>query len=484
MGPSLSDLFYKCRRQFSVKTVLMLADQLISRLQFVHESGIVHRDVKPGNFVMGTGEQAARVFIIDFGLSNMWKDPQSSMHIKYNQESAFRGTHRYASINSHFKSEQSRRDDLEALGYVLIYFASGGLPWQNVKVARHKRRKSIGKYKQSVPIEDLTRGLPAEFAKYMTYVRSLQFEERPNYDYLKNLFSSCFQRLGFANDRIFDWMQPQPVAPSVGPIVIDPPSAKRLAASRGQVDVIEISSDKDDVQATQIMKAPASPVAYLNTPSYRNRTNLSTSMAVPSTPASGSDLTSSALFSPSMIFGRTSSSPYVTPMARSPVPPMVAEDDVMLQLSSGSDGLRPGNMPPAQVESPLGLSTTSIVSSNIFNNGGALPQSMSPVHQSSHSPVSPPLPTDTIMPQDEIDIDVQEEENAPAPHDDAVQVIDDDDDEDDLVPLRNRKRKRDSVPPQANSDAKVDDEDLSAPKRRSVRLANKQRSNPQIVEAN
>lgn len=413
---------------------------------------------------MGTGDQAGRVYIIDFGLSNMWRDSAGS-HIKYNTDSAFRGTHRYASINSHFKSEQSRRDDLEALGYVLIYFASGGLPWQNVKVARHKRRKSIGKCKQSVPIEELTRNLPVEFAKYMTYVRSLQFEEKPNYDALRNLFSGCFRRLQLVNDRVFDWMH-TPVSPT-GAIVIDPPSEIALYA---RPDVIEISSDKDDAPATQIMKAPVSPVAYLNTPSYRNRANMSSSMAVPSTPGSGSDLTASALFSPTMasIFGRPASSQYIMPLAASRSNALADED--AMQLSTGSDGIMNRHL-PTQVESPLGLSTTSIASNNLFGIQ-TIPTSMSPNHQSSHSPVSPPLPED-IMLQDEIE--VQDEDIVETPP-----VEEDDSD----APARSRKRKRDS----SNSVAlqkPADDEDLSAPKRRSLRLQQKQRNNsPLPVEAN
>jgi serine/threonine protein kinase len=203
MGESLSDLFYRCGRRFSLKTVLMLAQQLISRLESVHEAGIVHRDVKPGNFVMGRGEEAGKVYVIDFGLSNSWLI--GGKHIGFNMESPFRGTHRYASVNSHMKFEQSRRDDLEAVAYVLIYFLNGGLPWQSLKVSRSKRRKAIGKYKASISPESLCAGLPLQFTQFLTYVKMLGFDSTPDYQYCRNLFRSAFDEHGFEDDGVWDW---------------------------------------------------------------------------------------------------------------------------------------------------------------------------------------------------------------------------------------------------------------------------------------
>jgi len=203
MGESLSDLFYRCGRRFSLKTVLMLAQQLVSRLESVHEAGIVHRDVKPGNFVMGRGDEANTVFVIDFGLSNLWLT--SGKHIPFNTESPFRGTHRYASVNSHMKFEQSRRDDLEAVAYVLIYFLKGGLPWQSLKVSRSKRRKAIGKYKASVSPETLCANLPLQFTQFLIYVKTLAFDAEPDYQYCRDLFRSAFEEGGFEDDGVWDW---------------------------------------------------------------------------------------------------------------------------------------------------------------------------------------------------------------------------------------------------------------------------------------
>jgi len=223
MGPSLSDLFYSVGKQFSLKTTLMLAEQMINRLEFVHKKRIVHRDVKPGNFVMGLGRNEGKVFIIDFGLSNYYQD-HSGKHIGYNEDASFHGTHRYASVNSHFKVEQSRRDDLESLGYVLVYFLRGGLPWQNVKAKKKKRRVVIGEMKRELSIEQLTAGLPSEFATYMHYARGLNFLDVPDYEYMRRLFRTCMLKHQFAPDGKFDWSAKPSVMTTTMPAPVNAPT--------------------------------------------------------------------------------------------------------------------------------------------------------------------------------------------------------------------------------------------------------------------
>lgn len=208
MGPSLSDLFYSCGKQFSLKTVLMLADQMIERLGYIHQCGLIHGDVKPGNFVIGNKNCDRTIYVIDFGLSSYWCD-QKGEHIPYRNDCAFKGTYRYASINSHFKIEQSRRDDLESLGYVLIYFLKGKLPWQNLKMNKNERRKIIGKHKEKVTLEELTENLPTEFYQYMGYIRKLEFSERPDYIWLRSLFRNCMWRHRLNYDFIYDWNHPK-----------------------------------------------------------------------------------------------------------------------------------------------------------------------------------------------------------------------------------------------------------------------------------
>ena len=206
LGPSLEDLFNYCGRRFQLKTVLMLADQLLGRLEYVHTKSFIHRDVKPDNFLIGLGKRQSVIHIIDFGLAKKYRDPRSHQHIPYRENKNLTGTARYASINTHIGIEQSRRDDLESLGYVLMYFIRGSLPWQGLKANTKKQKyERIMDRKMSTSTEQLCKGYPTEFRSYFEYCRSLRFEDRPDYAYLKRLFKELFYRKGFQYDNMFDW---------------------------------------------------------------------------------------------------------------------------------------------------------------------------------------------------------------------------------------------------------------------------------------
>ncbi|OBA24203.1 kinase-like protein [Metschnikowia bicuspidata var. bicuspidata NRRL YB-4993] len=206
LGPSLEDLFNYCNRKFTYKTVLLLADQLICRIEYIHARCFIHRDIKPDNFLMGTGRRGSQVNVIDFGLAKKYRDPRTHAHIPYRENKNLTGTARYASVNTHLGIEQSRRDDLESLGYVLIYFCRGSLPWQGLKAAT-KRQKydKIMEKKMTIPNDVLTKGLPDKFLDYMNYVKNLRFEDKPNYAYLRNLFRDLFKRENYRYDYVFDW---------------------------------------------------------------------------------------------------------------------------------------------------------------------------------------------------------------------------------------------------------------------------------------
>ncbi|XP_007012783.2 PREDICTED: casein kinase I isoform X1 [Theobroma cacao] len=206
LGPSLEDLFNFCSRKLSLKSVLMLADQMINRVEFVHSKSFLHRDIKPDNFLMGLGRRANQVYVIDFGLAKKYRDSSTHQHIPYRENKNLTGTARYASMNTHLGIEQSRRDDLESLGYVLMYFLRGSLPWQGLKAGTKKQKyEKISEKKVSTSIEALCRGYPTEFASYFHYCRSLRFDDKPDYAYLKRIFRDLFIREGFQFDYVFDW---------------------------------------------------------------------------------------------------------------------------------------------------------------------------------------------------------------------------------------------------------------------------------------
>jgi len=236
LGPSLEDLFNYCGRRFQLKTVLMLADQLLSRLEYVHSKSVIHRDVKPDNFLVGLGEQQSVIHIIDFGLAKKYDDPPSHQHIPYRENRHLTGTARYASINTHIGIEQSRRDDLESLGYVLMYFIRGSLPWQGLKANTKKQKyERIMDRKMSTSTEQLCKGYATEFRSYFEYCRSLRFEDRPDYAYLKRLFKELFYRKGFQYDNMFDWtvlnlQQERARAPPERPLLSNQPDLNQQAS--------------------------------------------------------------------------------------------------------------------------------------------------------------------------------------------------------------------------------------------------------------
>ncbi|KAJ7595969.1 kinase-like domain-containing protein [Mycena floridula] len=262
LGPSLEDLFKMCNRCFSLKTVLLLTDQLLTRIQYIHAHSLVHRDIKPANFVMGTGKSAHLVNIIDFGLAKKWRDTRTSGHIPYKQDEFHGvGTSLFAAIPTHEGVESSRRDDIQSLAYMLIYFLRGTLPWKKLRAPTHPPPGTpefppynpishtwdlirVAKIKAEPTI---TEGLPPEFDVLYRYARDLGFDDLPDYEGIRQLFRGLATRSGIEYDGVFDWTVPPPSS------IPKNNSTPDLLAGRGS----EVTTGGRNCEACQMKKRHA-----------------------------------------------------------------------------------------------------------------------------------------------------------------------------------------------------------------------------------
>jgi len=205
LGKCLEDCMEDCRGKMEAKTVVLIAQQALQRLEYLHSRGVVHRDIKPENFMWGVDSKIHHLYIIDFGLSEAY---WSRRHICMTTKNSMVGTARYASISTHKGINQTRRDDLEALAHMLIYFLRGALPWSGLKGAKTEQEKyrMIGDRKESTPVASLCADMHGCFAFLLTYARSLPFAERPDYEKLSHVFTTAREELQVSSDHDLQWL--------------------------------------------------------------------------------------------------------------------------------------------------------------------------------------------------------------------------------------------------------------------------------------
>jgi len=188
LGDSLESRFNNNGKKFKLCTIYKIAIDMITLVETLHSGGYIHRDIKPNNFLFNYGNMPETLYIMDFGLSKSYLT-KSKEHIEFRYDRSLVGTARYTSTNIHMGMEPSRRDDLESIIYILLYFLKGTLPWQGLKKDKyHTQIEKIGQVKMCIKLEDLCMDLPKCLLESLVYCRNLEFNETPDYEKLKNMF--------------------------------------------------------------------------------------------------------------------------------------------------------------------------------------------------------------------------------------------------------------------------------------------------------
>ena len=206
LGKSLDDIFNELpSKKMSLRCVCNIALQLLSIIEIMHNNNFIHRDIKPGNIAIGVKEKSKYIYLLDFGLSKKYINDENK-HFKFEQNNKLIGNARYSSINALEGGTQSRRDDLESLGYLLLFFILCRLPWQwYVSNSKEDKYYKIKEIKKQTSPKKLCENLPKQFEEYIVYTRKLEYEENPNYNYLKNLFKSLLYNNKWPFDYYYDW---------------------------------------------------------------------------------------------------------------------------------------------------------------------------------------------------------------------------------------------------------------------------------------
>ena len=194
--------------KFNIKDIAMIALQVIDRMEYIHSKNVVHRDIKPENFLIGLKNEAF-IYLIDFGISRKYRSSKTGKHIQFSLSSKFFGTLDFISYNATRGVEQTRRDDMISVGYMLIHLSGTKLPWEHLSIKGKNAKKNYEKIlelKKLLKPENICEGLPVELAEYIRYCYNLNFEQKPDYEYLRGLFKNLLSILQCKNYLNFSWL--------------------------------------------------------------------------------------------------------------------------------------------------------------------------------------------------------------------------------------------------------------------------------------
>ena len=206
LGKSLEKIWRENNCKLNIKDICMIAIQTLERIEYVHSKFYLHRDIKPANFLIGNPDDY-QIYLIDFGIAKKYRSSRTGKHIKNNKINKLFGTSLFMSMNVVNGNEQSRKDDLESLGYMYIFLATGELPWSRIKATTiDDMIDKIIDIKEKTSIEEICKNMPNEMVLYLEYVRNLTFNQNPDYDYLRYLFLTILAKNGLNNDNLFSWV--------------------------------------------------------------------------------------------------------------------------------------------------------------------------------------------------------------------------------------------------------------------------------------
>lgn len=206
LGRSLENYLQNCNGKFSVKTTVMIAHQMIDRLEHIHNKHLIHRDIKPENFVFGLGENENTLYMIDFGLAEQYRSSKTHLQLPFKTEEGFTGTRTYSSIFAMLECRQSRKDDMESFGYILLYLLKGSLPWGRLEIEDEEEKwKQTLQMKLFLNVKESFKGFPSQFEEIFNYVRGLLYIEDPNYNYIRSLLNEIANEQNFKLDYQWDW---------------------------------------------------------------------------------------------------------------------------------------------------------------------------------------------------------------------------------------------------------------------------------------